>query len=117
MTIEYGTRPSDLLALIGPGICADCFQVGEEVALKFRDAGFDMDRVWSFRGTHAPGDITGGHHIDLIEACRETLLNAGVLPGNITLRDICTYERTDILYSARKEGTACGRNITAIMIR
>lgn len=116
MGIEYGTKASDIIALIGPGICKDCFQVGEEVAMEFRNAGFDMDSIWEFRGPRKEGDISGGHHIDLPAACRQTLVECGVLPENIAVSDICTYERTDILYSARKEGSVCGRNITAIKI-
>lgn len=116
MTLEYGTEASDLLAVIGPGICKDCFQVGEEVAVEFRNENFDVESIWSFHGPKVDGDISTGHHIDLPEACRQTLVECGVLPQNIQMSDICTYERTDILYSARKEGSACGRNITAIKI-
>lgn len=116
MEIEYGTKASDLVAVIGPGICRNCFQVGQEVALEFRKANFEIDRIWNFRGPKVHGDISGGHHIDLPEACRLTLLECGVRADNIQVSDLCTYERTDILYSARKEGVACGRNITAIKI-
>lgn len=116
MSIEYGTDAADLVALIGPGICPDCFQVGEEVAVEFRKAGFDMERIWSFRGPKTEGDIRGGHHIDLFEACRLTMLECGIREENIQLHTLCTYERTDLFYSARKEGSACGRNITAIKL-
>ena len=46
MSSTYGTEPAELLAVIGPGICADCFQVGEEVALNFKEAGFDLNSIW-----------------------------------------------------------------------
>lgn len=116
MEIEYGTRASDMVAVIGPGVCRNCFQVGQEVALEFRNENFEIDRIWDFRGPKVQGDISGGHHIDLPEACRLTLLECGVRADNIQVSGLCTYERTDILYSARKEGVACGRNITAIKI-
>lgn len=116
MRLEYKTEPTDLLAVIGPGICADCFQVGQEVALEFRDENFDLQKIWKFNGPKVDGDISTGHHIDLREACRLTLLECGVKEENIQMSDLCTYERTDILYSARKEGSECGRNITAIKI-
>lgn len=116
MSMEYGTDPADLIAVIGPGICRDCFQVGEEVAAAFRDALFDLDIIREFRGPKTPGDIRGGHHLDLVEACRQTLLDCGVKEENIQRSELCTFERTDILYSARKEGTQIGRNITAITI-
>lgn len=116
MKIEYGTCASDLHAVIGPGICRDCFQVGQEVAVAFRDALFDMEAIWDFRGPRVEGDISGGHHIDLPEACRQTLLDCGVKSENIQVSGLCTYERTDILYSARKEGNQTGRIITAVKI-
>lgn len=116
MELEYGTTPSDLLAVIGPGICRNCFQVGQEVALEFRKENFEIEKIWEFRGPTVDGDITTGHHIDLPEACRQTLIDCGLLFENIMISDLCTYERSDILYSARKEGNDCGRNITAIKI-
>ena len=117
MSSTYGTIPSDILAVIGPGICADCFQVGEEVALQFKEAGFDITSVWSFRGPKSEGDMSGGHHIDLKEACCQTLTDCGIKKENIQISDFCTYEDNQLLYSARKEGIECGRNITCMQIR
>lgn len=48
MAERYGTIPTDLQAVIGPAIGPKSFQVGEEVAEKFRDAGFPMPVIWSF---------------------------------------------------------------------
>ena len=35
MKEAYGTNPSDVLCCIGPSICKECFEVGEEVILEF----------------------------------------------------------------------------------
>ena len=112
---EYGTSASDLHAVIGPGIGADSFQVGTEVVEAFREAGFDMERIWSSRGPKLPGSMAGGEHIDLWEAVRLTLLDAGITAASIQLAGIDTYTDTRF-YSARREGTACGRIITAIRL-
>ena len=117
MQITYASQPSDILAFIGPGICVDCFQVGEEVALKFKEADFEINSLWSFRGPKTGNGMEGGHHIDLKEACRQTLIESGLKNENIQITELCTYEDNHLLYSARKEGIECGRNITAIMIR
>ena len=116
MQTTYASQPSDILAFIGPGICADCFQVGEEVALKFKETGFDINSLWSFRGPKTGNGMEGGHHIDLKEACRQTLVECGLKNENIQVTGLCTYEDNDLLYSARKEGIECGRNITYIKI-
>ncbi len=115
MLLEYGTRAEDLLAVIGPGICGECFQVGEEVVGIFKEAGFQMDGIYRWNGAKVEGNIKTGHHIDLPEANRRILLEEGVKPENIRICGICTYE-TDSLYSARREGPQCGRNINAIML-
>ena len=116
MQSTYASQPSDILAFIGPGICVDCFQVGEEVALKFKETGFDINSLWSFRGPKKGNAMEGGHHIDLKEACRQTLVESGLKNENIQITGLCTYEDNDLLYSARKEGIECGRNITYIKI-
>jgi YfiH family protein len=112
----YASQPTDILAFIGPGICVDCFQVGEDVALKFKEAGFDINSLWSFRGPKTGNGMEGGHHIDLKEACRQTLVEYGLKNENIQITGLCTYDDNDLLYSARKEGVECGRNITYMKI-
>ena len=116
MQSTYASQPSDLLAVIGPAICMDCFQVGEEVALKFKEAGFDVNSVWAFQGPKTGNGMEGGHHIDLKQACRQTLVECGLKGSNIQISDLCTYEDNHLLYSARKESIECGRNITYIKI-
>lgn len=112
---KYGTKPSDILAAIGPCIGPDSFQVGEKVAAVFKDAGFPMDRIWKFMGPKEKKPMEGGHHINLPEACRWTLLEAGVPEESILVSGIDTY-RDPSFYSARREGIECGRNINAIKI-
>jgi hypothetical protein len=111
----FGTAPEDLRAVIGPCIGPDSFQVGEEVAEKFKDAGFPMSRIWTFQG---PGDgtpMSGGHHIDLVSANEWLLQEHGLRPENVDVIRIDTY-RDPAFFSARREGTQCGRNINAIKL-
>lgn len=112
---EFGTDPADVRVAIGPAIGPESFQVGEEVAEKFKATGFPMDEIWSFRG---PGDgmpMSGGHHIDLFKANRWLLEQVGVKESNIQICGIDTY--TDEAYfSARREGYECGRTVSAIKL-
>ena len=115
MRDTFGTDASNLIAMIGPGISRRSFQVGEEVVGMFRESGFPMDEIWQYDGEPVAGTMRGGHHIDLIRANRWLLESADVRPGNIQSCDICTYE-DGRFYSARREGTKCGRIINAIRI-
>lgn len=115
MSERYGTIPEDLKAVIGPGIGPESFQVGQEVADAFTGAGFAAERVLSDRGPREDGSMRGGLHIDLWECNRITLEEAGVKSGNIFVSGIDTYAE-DAFFSARREGTACGRIINAVML-
>ena len=115
MSEVFGTKASDLLAVIGPGICKGCFQVGEEVVEQFRANGRDIDRIACWDGPRHENSLIGGYHVDLVEENRLLLVESGVLPGNIQISGICTYEDAR-LYSARREGSACGRNINVIKL-
>ena len=113
----YGTDASDLKAVIGPGIGPESFQVGQEVADAFAAAGFPMAEILSDRGPKAPtasDPMAGGLHIDLWRANEWLLQEAGV--SDIQVAGICTYKNNDRYFSARREGTKCGRIINCIRL-
>ncbi|MBP5335812.1 MAG: laccase domain-containing protein [Bacteroidales bacterium] len=115
MAFKFGSSAADIKAVIGPAIGPDSFQVGIEVAEKFKLAGFPMDYVWSFRGAGDGTPMSGGHHIDLFKANRWLLEQSGVLSDSIQVFDIDTFTAPEF-FSARREGTQCGRNINAIKL-
>ncbi len=45
MQMEFGTRPADLIAAIGPGIGGCCYEVGSQVAKEF-ESQFPEARDW-----------------------------------------------------------------------
>ena len=112
----FGTKPSDLIAAIGPGIGPQNFQVGEEVVRAFREAMFPMPLIHTYQGEKVAGTMQGGHHIDLWKANSWLLREAGVRNENIHVCGICTYEHNDQFYSARREGFSCPRIINAIRL-
>lgn len=113
MKCDFGCLPENLRAIIGPAIGPNSFQVGPEVVDKFRNTGFPMTQIWSFRGEGDGSPMSGGHHIDLYTANRWILEESGV--RDIQVFDIDTFTDTSF-FSARREGTACGRNINAIRL-
>ena len=116
---RYGTTPSDLKAVIGPGIGPDSFQVGQEVVDAFAAAGFPMELILQDCGPKAPvadNPMNGGLHIDLWKANQWLLEEAGVQRANIQVTGICTYKNNDRFFSARREGIKCGRIINCIKL-
>ena len=119
MQRRYGTSAADFKAVIGPGIGPESFQVGQEVADAFRDAGFPMAEILQDCGPKNPtadNPMNGGLHIDLWKANRWLLEQAGVKPQNIQVAGICTYRNNDRFFSARREGLKCGRIINVIKL-
>ena len=115
MTSVYQTKAENLEAVIGPGISARNFQVGEDTINFFKESGFPLDLIWNWDGSPVKGTMQGGHHIDLKTANKWLLEQAGVLSKNIQVCDICTYD-DERFFSARREGYECGRNINAIRL-
>lgn len=98
MRESYGTAPEELLVAIGPSICRDCYEVGEDVAVRFMeeaDKGFFKPEVVT-RGTRP-----GKYQLDLWLANRLVLESAGVLRKNISMPDICTCHNSAYLFSHR----------------
>ena len=91
----FGTRPGELLCAIGPSICRDCYEVGEDVAGQFlREFAQADEAVVSMAGG-------GKYRLDLWEANRQVLLCAGVRPEHIQTTDICTCCNPHNLFSHR----------------
>lgn len=135
MQMEFGTRPQDVIAALGPGIGGCCYEVGHEVVKEFA-AKFPSAREWFAgpfdsleNGDNDPNWLPWltmrppGHapppprlQLDLIAANRAILASAGVAPGKIQSSDFCTSCRTDLFFSYRRERTT-GRMMAAIGIR
>ena len=107
MRVEFGSRPKDLVAAIGPSIGPCCFAVGEEVRSEFESQFayvaklfsevYDSDPVREkypmlFLTARAPGhsDIGPQIHLDLWEANRRQLLDAGLREKAISVVGECT---------------------------
>jgi polyphenol oxidase len=131
MRLEFGSRPEDLIASIGPGIGQCCYSVGQEVREQFESQFlyaselfrevYDADPVRQkypmlFLTARAPGhsDIGPSLHLDLAEANRRQLLAAGLRKGAIFLTGQCTGCHTDRFFSHRIERGFTGRMMSVI---
>ncbi len=113
MEKEFGSRPEDMIACIGPSICRDCYEVGEEVAEQFLEA---FDAKWHDRILTA-GKKTGKYQLDLWEANRIILLEAGLRPDRIHVTNICTCCNPDYLFSHRRMGDRRGNLCAFLALR
>lgn len=97
---QYGSEPTDILAVIGPSICRDCFEIGEEVAIEFEKAfpmAYDLNILTRIGNSSK-------YLCDLWAANRQVLIKAGLRVENIHISGVCTCCNDDILFSHRKSG-------------
>ena len=134
MRLEFGSRPEDIHAAIGPGIQSCSFEVGEEVKAAFQTQFAYADELFHdvqesdavrerypmlFMNQRAPGhgDPCIKLHLDLREANRRQLISAGVPEANITAMPDCTACSTRKFFSHRAESGKTGRQMALIGIQ
>lgn len=121
MQEEFGSNPSQIICAIGPSICADCYEISEDVASEFsKEFGSDSQSiVFSQSDYYKKHSIDkeatdGKYQLDLWQANRTILLQAGIREDNLTVTDICTCCNPDFLYSHRASHGQRG-NLAAIL--
>ena len=96
MTRLYGTDPKDVVAAVGPSICQDCYEVSEDVIEQFRK---NYDEKYWERLFYAKEN--GKYQLDLWEANRIVLREAGIPAEQIAVTNICTCCNSELLFSHR----------------
>ena len=134
MRRHFGSDPAQLRAAIGPGIRNCCYQVGPEVkdtfqaqfaygAELFRETK-ERDEIHErypllFLTARAPGhsELPKKIFLDLAEANRRQLLDAGLSSKNISNLGMCTSCKTELFFSHRAEKGKTGRMMAMVGIR
>ena len=103
---EFGTKPEDLVAAIGPCIGACCYEVGTELVDAFAAAGHPRHLI--DRWFLAPPPPRGRRErsqlrLDVGGANRDQLILAGVPEESIYACGLCTAMHLDVLTSYRAE--------------
>ena len=102
MRAEFGTRPADLFAAIGPAATCRNYEIGQDVIDEFNKNFPDAAHLFTpTKENHAL--------IDLHTANKEQLLSIGVKAENISAAPLCTMERDDLFFSYRKEKRLYGK--------
>ncbi|MCS7078954.1 MAG: peptidoglycan editing factor PgeF [Chloracidobacterium sp.] len=108
---EFGVRPEDLIAALGPAASVAHYEVGGEVVEAFH-AAFPTEAADWF---HRPAGAQK-FHLDIPKANLRQLVRAGVRPERVYASGWCTMARTDLFFSYRRERGrgAVGRLVAAI---
>jgi polyphenol oxidase len=129
----FNSNPQDLHAALGPSIRDCCYKVGEEVRDKFRSQfayADELFREWQtyedihlkypllFLSARAPGHTEMPTQIllNLAEANRRQLIDAGVREKNIKVLPQCTACHTKSFFSHRAEHGVTGRLMSVVGI-
>jgi len=97
MRQNFQTDPNDVVAVIGPGIGACCYFVGEDVARKF--------------GRKI------ACHLDLAAVNRRQLLMAGMPGEQIDAVGSCTFCDAEMFHSFRRDKEKAGRMVSYIGLK
>lgn len=93
LSFKFGCNMSNLTVAIGPGICKNHFEVGEDVynafLKQFPDDVCIQNRTKFF--------------VDLKKAIEKDLLDSGVEKEQIIISELCTYEDEDLFFSYRRD--------------
>ena len=102
--VSAGSSPTDLVAALGPAIGPCCYEVGEDVRAAFGPPG----------AAYFEPTANGRHHLDMRAATRRQLIESGLDPSRIGGLDECTFCRSDLYHSYRRDGPGSGRMISFV---
>ena len=110
MTAQFGSDPKDIVAGIGPSIHVHAYEVGPEVINAVQENFVNSLAILK------PSLTPGKAYFDLWEANKMILEESGIPEENIELMGLCSFEHSDLFYSARRDGVDTGRMVSAISL-
>ena len=105
---EYGCRPGDLVAGLGPGIGGCCYEIDETCLGTF-------EKKIPFEPPFVKKQENGKFLLDLYAINTREMNVSGLFPENIFRSGECTYCSPLNFFSYRREGQT-GRILTFIMM-
>ncbi|NLO69704.1 MAG: peptidoglycan editing factor PgeF [Porphyromonadaceae bacterium] len=109
MAAKFGTNPKNIFAAIGVSISPDAYNVGKELIALFEEENFDTEKIFFKKNAK--------YHLDLQNANKLILENAGIPTENIQNSGICTFNENEKYFSARRLGINSGRLIHCVMLK
>ena len=106
MEEEFGCKKEDVVAVIGPSICQDCYEVSEDVVLEFQEVFMEETSLF------AKAKENGKYNLDLWKVNSMILKEAGILENHMSLPNLCSCCNPKLLFSHRaskgKRGNLAG---------
>lgn len=104
-------RREDILAVIGPSICWDCYEVSEDVVEAFKSEFPSRlyDKIFIDKDN-------GKYQLNLWAANEYVLRDAGIAQEHLTLPDICTCHNDELMISHRATGGKRGNMAAVLML-
>ena len=115
MQTDLGSHPSNCLAVVGPAIRRCCYEVGDEVVEAFTKE-FETSASFLSETPSAKATRANSQCVDLAEACRSQLLDAGMAAEKIFTDGPCTACETELFFSHRADAGKAGRMMSVIGI-
>lgn len=109
MQENFGCKPENILASVGPSICQDCYEVSEEVIHQFRE-NFSQN----YHKEIFYKKPNGRYQLNLWKANELIFLEAGIKKEHIAITNICTHCNSDLMFSHRATGEKRG-NLCAFL--
>lgn len=104
MRSQFGCQEENILVGLGPAIGGCCYSVSQERASAFKDLGEEI--IW---------EREGKPYLDLKKALGQELVQAGLLPENIEVSDLCTQCQNQAFFSFRQEGKKLAGEMAAVI--
>ena len=129
MREQFSSDCKNIICVIGPSICQECYEIGQDVADYFKKLNssqylielYASDSLSGFgskkRGVLIEGKVNGKYQLDLWAANYIFLREAGVPSKNISLPGICTCENPALLFSHRASKGKRGNLNAFIMLK
>ncbi|MBO8129352.1 MAG: peptidoglycan editing factor PgeF [Peptococcaceae bacterium] len=109
MARQFGSVPEQVLVVIGPAIGSCCYEIGNDVADSFT-------REFPDCSGFLRAITSGKWRLDLKEANRQVLQEAGLKDEHIAVSDLCTSCQQNLFFSYRASGGKTGRMAAVMML-
>jgi hypothetical protein len=103
LNAKFNSDKKNLIAYIGPSICQNDYEVGEEVASLF-------DEKFRVKNNNK-------YLLDVASVNYQMLLDYGLKKEQVEISELCTMEEKNLLHSYRRDGKMSGRSLGVIALR